>query len=222
MKARSSAPEVPWGGRMLGLDGHHLVLASASPRRADLLRGLGIPFERRRVAVSEALIDGEAPRTAAVRLAAMKAKAAARPSEDVLVLAADTLVVLDDEALGKPRDAEDARHMLRRLSGRTHEVVTGVAVLRSRDDETFAGWECTRVSFRSLRDTDIQILVESGEAMDKAGAYGIQGLASLVVDSVEGDYFNVVGLPLGLLQYLLGKAVMRDGETGGVAGPEED
>jgi septum formation protein len=199
---------------MLGLDGHRLVLASASPRRADLLRGLGIPFEARPVTVLEALVDGEAPRTAAVRLAAMKAKAAVRPSEDALVLAADTLVVLDDQALGKPRDDEDARHMLRRLSGRMHEVVTGVAVVRSRDDEMFAGWECTRVSFRNLRDKDIEILVESGEATDKAGAYGIQGLASLVVDSVEGDYFNVVGLPLGLLQYLLGKAVTRDRETG--------
>lgn len=199
---------------MLGLEGYDLVLASASPRRADLLRGLGIPFEPRPVTVVEDILEGEAPRTATVRLAAMKAKGAVRDREDVLVLAADTLVVLDEEALGKPRDREEARRMLRRLSGRTHEVVTGVVVLRSRDDEIFAGWECTRVTFRSLRDSDVEILVESGEAMDKAGGYGIQGLAALVVDSVQGDYSNVVGLPLGLLQYLLGKAVARDGKTG--------
>ncbi len=206
----------PWGARLLGVEGVRLVLASASPRRAELLTGLGVRFTARPVDVDESPRPGEAPAAAARRLAEEKALAAAArtPGDDArtvgapgndatLIVGADTLVVVDGDALGKPLDAEHARRMLRLLSGRTHEVVTGVAVVRGADRSVRSGVETTRVRFRVLDADDIAALVDSGEAMDKAGAYGIQGLAALAVDGIEGDYSNVVGLPLGLLHRLL-------------------
>jgi septum formation protein len=207
----------PWGARLLGIEGVRLVLASASPRRAALLAGLGVRFTVRAVDADESLHVGESPATAARRLAEEKALAAAAaltPGDDArtarapgndatLTVGADTLVVLDGVALGKPLDAEDARRMLRLLSGRTHEVVTGVAVVRDADRHVISGVETTTVRFRELDADDIATLVDSGEAMDKAGAYGIQGLAALAVDGIEGDYSNVVGLPLGLLRRLV-------------------
>ena len=195
------------GARLLGLEGRSLVLASASPRRAELLRGLGIEFERRSPRTEEAIRAGEAPRTAVERLARSKAESGIRDGEDALVVGADTLVVLDGEPLEKPRDTDQAADMLRSLSGRGHDVVTGVAVVRTADRAVFSGTESTRVRFRTLDEEEIDILV--GEAMDKAGAYGIQGLASLVVESVDGDYFNVVGLPLLLLRRLVKEATTR-------------
>jgi len=198
-----------FGARMLGLDGERLVLASASPRRAELLRGLGLEFEILPVAVPEDLADGEDPAAAAIRLAEAKAEAASsrldRPGEG-LVVGCDTLVVVGGEALGKPADDAEARVMLGRLSGREHRVLTAVAVRRAADGEVFSGVERTTVRFRDLDEQDLGVLVDSGEARDKAGAYGIQGLASLAVDGIEGDYFNVVGLPLGLLRRLIRRA----------------
>jgi septum formation protein len=179
-----------------------LVLASASPRRAALLRDLGVPFTLRPADVEETVGEGEPPARAAVRLAEAKARAAAGPG-NALVLGADTLVVLEGRPLGKPRDPAHARAMLLSLSGRDHEVVTGVALLRERDGGLVSGVERSRVHFRELTEEDLRALVESGEAMDKAGAYGIQGLASLVVTRLDGDYTNVVGLPLGLLRRLI-------------------
>jgi septum formation protein len=195
------------GARLLGLKGCTLVLASASPRRVELLRGLGIEFEGRPSRTEEAIGAGEAPHAAAERLARSKAQSGIRDGEDALVVGADTLVVLDGEPLGKPRDTDQARDMLRSLSGRGHDVVTGVAVVRTADRAVFSGIESTRVRFRTLDEEEIDMLV--GEAMDKAGGYGIQGLASLVVESVDGDYFNVVGLPLLLLRRLVKEAVTR-------------
>jgi septum formation protein len=208
--AKRDHPRDPtWGMRLLGIEGGEIVLASASPRRAAMLEELGVRFRRHPVQVPEEVRPGEDAAQAAVRLAQAKARAAGAgfADRDILVVGADTLVVLDGAPLGKPAGDEDARRMLRELSGRTHEVVTGVAVLRTRDGALFAGSEHTRVRFRELAEADVEALVASGEAADKAGAYGIQGLASLVVDGIEGDYFNVVGLPLGLLRRLLRDAV---------------
>lgn len=206
MRAKTPATS-SWGSRLLGLGENVLVLASRSPRRVELLTSLGVGFEQRAISVPENLEPGEDVVEGAIRLARQKAEAAVRAGEDVLILGADTLVVLDGEALGKPRDPADAWRMIRRLSGRDHQVVTGVALVRTRDGAVFSDAAVTRVRFRRLDDTEVDILVDSGDAMDKAGGYAIQGLASLVVESVEGEYTSVVGLPLVLVKTLIEKAV---------------
>jgi len=191
------------GAVLLGLGPRKLVLASASPRRAALLRGLGVVFETRPAAVDERLLPGESPDAAAVRLAEGKVRAAARAGEAALVAGADTLVAVDGRILEKPRDPSEAREMLASLSVRDHRVVMGVAVLRSPEGALVSGCETTRVAFRTLDPAEIGLLAAPEEALDKAGAYGIQGLAALAVDRIEGDYSNVVGLPLGLLRRLI-------------------
>ena len=187
----------------MGLGDRVLVLASSSPRRAEMLRKLGIRFQVRTVPVEEIVEAGEKAADAAVRLAGAKAQAAMCGRDEELVVGADTVVVVDGEILGKPSSPGEAQAMLKKLSGRDHEVLTGLALIRCRDGTVFSGVDRTRVSFRSLSQEDIEALVSSGEALDKAGAYGIQGLAALVVERIEGDYNNVVGLPLGLLRRLL-------------------
>jgi septum formation protein len=138
-----------------------------------------------------------------VRLAEEKARAALRAGGPALVIAADTVVAVDGEPLGKPRDQAEAARMLRRLSGREHEVVTGVAVVRESDGALVSDSETTRVRFEELEAETVAVLAESGDGDDKAGAYGIQSLAGLVIPAVDGDYFNVVGLPLALLRRLV-------------------
>jgi septum formation protein len=173
-----------------------LVLASQSPRRSEILRQAGIFFTVRVVGVDESVIEGEAPVEYVQRLAEAKARAVDAADEEV-VLGADTTVVIDGEILGKPEDAEDARRMLRLLSGRRHEVMTGICLRRG--DAAICGCERTAVVFAHLSESEIAEYVESGEPMDKAGAYAIQGLASKFVEGVEGDFFNVVGLPVALV-----------------------
>jgi septum formation protein len=173
-----------------------LVLASASPRRADLLRSAGIPFLCRPAEVSEIRLEGEPPVNYVRRLAAAKADAI-HAEMDQIVLGADTTVVIDGQVLEKPHDAADARRMLRLLSGRVHEVITGVC-LRAQA-RRLVDSESTRVRFVPLDDAEIESYVASGEPFDKAGAYAIQGRASRFVDRVEGCYFNVVGLPVALV-----------------------
>lgn len=184
-----------------------LLLASASPRRADLLRRLGLAFE-----VSPALVDETPPQLpvaeAVVAVATRKAEAARRAHNGKsrpFILAADTAVVLADEWLGKPRDAAEAREMLHRLSGREHLVVTGVAVVSPREEQ-FTGAATTRVEFDSLSKEQVEAYVATGEPLDKAGAYGIQGAAAAFVRRVDGDYSNVVGLPIRLALHLLHRA----------------
>jgi septum formation protein len=169
-----------------------LILASASPRRRELLGGLGLRFETRSADVDETPHSGEEPEAYVVRLAREKAGAVARPGE--LVLAADTTVVVDGEILGKPLDADDARRMLRQLAGREHEVLTGIALFEV--ERTAARADLSRVRMAPLTDEEIDWYVATGEPMDKAGAYGIQGLGSLFVEAVDGNYTNVVGLPV--------------------------
>jgi septum formation protein len=179
-----------------------LVLASSSPRRADLLTSAGYVFDVRPVDVDESVRPGEPAADYVRRLAVMKAEAAAdRSRYDEVVLGADTTVVVEGEILGKPLDDAAAAAMLRQLAGRTHEVLTGVA-LRHRD-RILSDVACTVVQFAQLTEEDLAWYVASGEPRDKAGAYGIQGLASRFVERIDGSYPNVVGLPVALVARLV-------------------
>jgi len=179
-----------------------LILASASPRRADLLAAAGYPFRVRPVEIDEAPRDGESARAYVLRLAKEKAAAAAVVADpDDVVLAADTTVVIDGQILGKPADDADARRMLTMLSGRIHDVLTGV-VLR-REGREVSGVAATRVQFLRITPEEIGWYVASGEPRDKAGAYAVQGLASRFVEEIHGSYANVVGLPISLVHVLL-------------------
>jgi septum formation protein len=173
-----------------------LVLASQSPRRSEILRQAGIPFTVRVADVDESVLAGESPADYVQRLAAAKAYAV-EASDGETVLGADTTVVIDGEILAKPVDAADARRMLVRLSGRRHEVLTGVCLRRG--EGAIRDYVTTGVIFAPLSDAEIDEYVASGEPMDKAGAYAIQGLASKFVERIEGDYFNVMGLPVALV-----------------------
>lgn len=173
-----------------------VVLASGSPRRLELLRRLGLDPEVRPADVDEAPLPGEAPAATVARLAAAKARAVDGPA-DLLVIGADTEVVLDGDVLGKPADAAGAAALLRSLSGREHVVLTGVHV-RFAGREA-AAVEATVVRFRALRDDEIEAYVATGEPLDKAGGYGIQGAGGMFVERIEGSDTNVVGLPLATL-----------------------
>jgi septum formation protein len=170
-----------------------LYLASQSPRRQEILARAGISFEIRVAGIDETLLEGESPEGHVCRLAQAKADSVQALPEDV-VLGADTVVVVGGAILGKPADAADAECMLRLLSGRWHEVVTGICLCRGA--RRIVAAETTRVHFKSLTENEILRYVSSGEPMDKAGAYAIQGLASKFIDRIEGCYFNVVGLPM--------------------------
>jgi septum formation protein len=178
-----------------------LILASASPRRATLLREAGYAFDVEPAHVDESELEGESPRAYVLRVAALKAQAVAARHPDNLVLAADTTVVVDGRMLAKPSDDDDARRMLGLLSGRTHDVLTGVVVVRAGRESSAVA--VTRVRFRPLTGAEIDWYVASGEPHDKAGSYGVQGLASRFVEAVDGSHSNVVGLPVGAVRALL-------------------
>ena len=170
-----------------------LVLASKSPRRSEILKNAGIDFTVRVADADETIPNGTKPQDAVVFLAARKAMAVER-SDDELVLGADTVVVLDDKILGKPQDKDDAFNMIKSLSGRVHSVFTGVCAIGNGVSMTFS--EETKVEFLPLSDDEIISYINTNEPYDKAGAYGIQGLASKFIRGIQGDYFNVVGLPV--------------------------
>ena len=199
-----------------------LVLASASPRRQDLLRSAGIPFAVQPADIDETPLAGESARACAERLACQKALKVSSDRPQDLVLGADTIVVAGDTILGKPSDASDAARMLRMLSGRVHQVITGVClvspvassqlpyinegaqeVLGTESWDVRTGSEVTLVTFAELSDAEIQEYVATNEPMDKAGAYAIQGIASRWIPRIEGDYGNVVGLPVALVYRML-------------------
>jgi septum formation protein len=177
-----------------------LILASASPRRAEILRSAGLLFSVLSSAVDETPVPTESPQDLVRRLALAKAElVAARALGPAIVIAADTVVVLEGAILGKPRTSEDARQMLEKLSGRTHSVMTGVTLIRLPDVERREFIETTQVHFASLSSEEIVKYLSSGEPFDKAGAYAIQGLGGRFIPRIEGCYFNVVGLPLSRL-----------------------
>ncbi|HEX8071960.1 MAG TPA: Maf family protein [Pyrinomonadaceae bacterium] len=182
-----------------------LVLASGSPRRAEILRAVGWPFEAEAADVDETLRAGERAAHYVERLAREKAEAVAARRLFGLVLGADTTVVVDGEILAKPADEEDARRMLRRLRGRWHEVLTGVALVRAETKRAATAHAVTRVRFAPMSDDEVDWYVATGEPADKAGAYAGQGRGALFIEALDGDFWNVVGLPIRLVYQLSGE-----------------
>lgn len=178
-----------------------IILASQSPRRRELLKYITSDFEVRVSEVDETLPDNISPENAVLYLSEIKAQPF--KNENCTVIGADTVVAIDKKILGKPQDTEEAKEMLSLLSGKEHSVFTGVTVIKGEKRESFF---CeTKVKFYELSDEDIDNYIKTGEPLDKAGAYGIQGFGSLLVEKIDGDYFNVVGLPISKLNQLLSR-----------------
>jgi septum formation protein len=183
-----------------------LILASGSPRRAEILRFVGWEFEKNVADVDEKEFFGEKPEDYVQRLAMAKAETVAANYENALILGADTIVVINTQIVGKPKDLDDARRMLKLLSGRWHEVFTGVALVKKEEKITpksVADLQKTRVKFAELSAAEIRLLIEKGEPLDKAGAYAVQAQAALFIEEIQGDYWNVVGLPINLVYKLV-------------------
>ncbi|MGI8670101.1 MAG: Maf family protein [Aridibacter sp.] len=193
-----------------------LILASGSPRRAEILNFVGWEFEKHVADIDETHKKGEKPAEYVQRLAREKAEAVALHYENTLVLGADTIVVIDNKIIGKPVDSDDARKMLKTLSGRWHEVLTGVAIVKnskfkiqnskgekSNNSKSVVNFQATKVKFNKLNGEEIDFLVQKGEPLDKAGAYAVQAQAALFIEKIEGDYWNVVGLPINLVYGLV-------------------
>jgi septum formation protein len=180
-----------------------LVLASGSPRRAEILSSVGWTFTKVVPDIDETERDSESPENYVQRLAEEKAQAVSHQHPDSMILAADTTVVIDEQIIGKPADLDDARRMLTMLSGRWHDVLTGVAV--KRDGKIDVGMERTGVKFSEMSNEEIEYLARMGDPLDKAGAYAVQAQAALFIEQIRGDYWNVVGLPISLVYRLLKK-----------------
>ena len=178
-----------------------LILASGSPRRSELLAAVGWEFTKHAADIDESERDGESPEEYVVRLAREKAEAVAGNYPDEIVLGADTTVVIDGQILGKPVDLPDARRMLKILSGNWHDVLTGVAVVEK--GQTRSAMQRTRVKFAPITDDEINFLAERGDPLDKAGAYAVQAQAALFIEGIEGDHWNVTGLPISLVYRLI-------------------
>ena len=188
-----------------------LVLASGSPRRAEILTAVGWNFEKQVADVDETERSNEDPHAYVLRLAEEKSVTVAAERPESIVLGADTTVVIDGRIIGKPLDLDDARRMLRMLSGKWHEVLTGIAVTSL--GETRSAVQRTRVKFASMSEAEVNFLAELGDPLDKAGAYAVQAQAALFIEGIEGDYWNVVGLPVRLVYDLIKKG------PGNTAGP---
>ena len=178
-----------------------LILASASPRRAEILKAVGWEFEKQIADIDETELPGENPADYVQRLAREKAFAVAANHQNALILGADTIVVIENQIVGKPKDLTDARRMLKMLSGNWHEVLTGIALIKitAGNAETKIDLQRTRVKFAELSDAEIEFLVQKGAPLDKAGAYAVQAQAALFIEQIQGDYWNVVGLPVNLV-----------------------
>ena len=185
------------------MSGLRVILASASPRRHELLKLIGIPHEIVPANIDESVRGRESPRKHAERLSREKASSVTGRDSTVIAIGADTIVLIDKKILGKPANSVDAGSMLSLLSGREHIVITAVAVARGK--KISSGVEEVAVKFRKLSDDEIDVYIATGEPMDKAGAYGIQGFGATIVERIEGDYFAVMGLPLVRLVSLLGE-----------------
>ena len=184
-----------------------IVLASQSPRRRELLANVGIPHEVRPADIDETLWPGETPEAHSMRLAREKSATIAAREPGAAVIGSDTIVVVDGEILGKPRDVAEAKAMIARLAGRSHTVFTAVAVARA--DRVHESVVRVTVTFRDLAPWEIDAYVATGEPMDKAGGYGIQGFGSTIVERIDGDYFAVMGLPVVTVVRLLGEVGIR-------------
>ena len=185
-----------------------LILASASPRRAEILTAVGWEFEKQITDIDESVIEGETPEDYVQRLAAEKARVIAEKNADALVLGADTTVVIDEKIIGKPADFDEAGEMLKILSGNWHDVLTGVSIVKN--SETLVDFQRTSVKSAEMNDAEIEFLVQKGKPLDKAGAYAVQEQAALFIEKIEGDYWNVVGLPVNMV-YSLVRAVNKKG-----------
>ena len=195
-----------------------LILASASPRRSEILTAVGWEFEKHSADIDETELPDESPADYVQRLAQEKAEAVAVNYRNALVLGADTTVVIENQIIGKPKDFDDARRMLQMLSGNWHEVLTGVALVKTSESsadknskfqipnsKTVFGIQTTKVKFAAMTAAEIEFLVEKGEPLDKAGGYAVQAQAALFIEQIQGDYWNVVGLPVNLVYELLKK-----------------
>jgi septum formation protein len=186
-----------------------LILASASPRRAEILSSVGWEFTKDSADIDETELPGESPEDYVQRLAREKAEAVAVKYDNAIVLGADTTVVIDNQILGKPVDLQDAKRMLKILAGNWHEVLTGVALVEAnskfkiQNSKSVIGIKRTRVKFGEMSEAEIDFLAENGEPLDKAGAYAVQAQAALFIEGIEGDYWNVVGLPVNLVYRLI-------------------
>ncbi|HHY91315.1 MAG TPA: septum formation protein Maf [Clostridiales bacterium] len=184
---------------------HSIILASASPRRKELLEIFNIPFQVREANIQEQIYTDETPEQIAMALAFEKAFAVSQScNENAIVIAADTIVV-KDQILGKPANWQESYRMLKMLQGDVHEVITGLAVIQAHTDNKVVSYEKTKVKLKKLSDMQIKKYIETGEGWDKAGSYAIQGKGSAIVEWIQGDYFNVVGLPISLLYDILCK-----------------
>lgn len=182
-----------------------IILASASPRRRAILKDAGIEFQTIEVDFDEDLSQPLSPRELAISIAIGKARAAMDKlgATPAVIIAADTFIVLDDKPIGKPRDEDNAKDILRSLSGRSHVVITGIAVLRTSDNKMISDAVESKVYFKHMTDDEIDEYVKTGEPMGKAGAYAVQGIGAKFIDHIEGDYLNVVGLPTAALTAML-------------------
>ena len=181
----------------------NIVLASASPRRKEILENYNVKFNIIKSEIDEVILVHESPVQAVVRLALEKGMDVASKNQGDLVIAADTIVVLDDTILGKPKDESDAYKTLNSLSGREHQVVTGISLINLAENKKVVDYVVSKVKFKHLSDKVISDYLKTGEFQDKAGAYGVQGYGALLVDEIKGDYFNIVGLPISKLSDLL-------------------
>lgn len=183
----------------------NIILASASPRRKEILGNTNAKFTVIKSEIDEVILDHEHPKQVVMRLAFEKCIDIASKHKEDLVIGADTVVVLDDAILGKPKDEKDAYNMLKRLSGKTHQVITGISLINLDANKKIIDYVVSNVKFKDLSEEDIKDYIHTKESLDKAGAYGIQGYGALLVEEIQGDYFNIVGLPISRLSDLLRK-----------------
>ena len=180
-----------------------IILASASPRRKEILEMTNLKFKVITSDVEEIISENENPKQVTMRLAFEKAMSIAKENEKSIIIGADTVVVIDNEILGKPKDENEAFQMLKKLSNNTHEVITGISVIDISQNKKYIDNVVSKVTFKSLSEQDICDYINTKESIDKAGAYGIQGYGSMLVKKIDGDYLNIVGLPLSKLSEIL-------------------
>ena len=183
----------------------NIILASASPRRKEILENANVKFKIMSSDIEELTLEGESPCQMVMRLAFEKGINIADKQKSDLVISADTIVVLDNNVLGKPKDEKEARYMIESLSGKTHQVITGISLINLENNKKIIDYVISNVKFKNLSEEDINGYISTNESLDKAGAYGIQGYGALLVDEIQGDYFNIVGLPISRLSDLLKK-----------------